>query len=77
VSEVLVIEAVPCPLGPEECSGVAEPEEADGCVVWTCDTCGFSLITGMAAPQEDVCSVGVPPEQQTRRPVFVELGRRT
>ena len=76
MTELIVTEAVPCPLGPEECPGQAEPEEADGCVVWTCSTCGFSLITGMAPSQDDACSVGVQPEQQTRRPVFVELGRK-
>jgi hypothetical protein len=72
-------ETVPCPRGPQECGGTAEPEEDDGSRYWVCmnPECGFTFGYQQAPQESGACSLGVPGQLQDRQaPVFVEIGRR-
>ncbi len=77
VADLWVEETRPCPRGPDECAGTAEPEEDDGCRYWVCAVCGYTSGYQHTPRDEGACSQGVPEHLQDRRaPVFVEIGRR-
>lgn len=78
VADLWVEETRPCPRGPDECVGTAEPEEDDGCRYWVCANpeCGYTFGHQIVPRDDGACSVGVPAQLQDRRaPVFVEIGR--
>jgi hypothetical protein len=55
------VSARPCTRGPEECVGIAEPEEDGDTRYWECQDCGH--IFGYEAagePAQDSCQLGVP-----------------
>jgi hypothetical protein len=75
--------AIPCPLGEDECLGMAEPDGDALVRYYVCGLCGYEFGFQQIAPaDEGACSLGVAADVRRmlpagpREPVMLQLGRR-
>jgi hypothetical protein len=64
------VSARPCVRGPEECPGIAEPEEDGEARYWACRDCGHVFGYELLGAQQDSCQLGVPEAVRRTGPAY-------